>query len=156
MEFNVSAVANAAHALAGTIWVGGMFVLYVVLRPATATLPAPERLALWDGVLARYLPWLWAAVPILLVTGYWAIVADFGGFAHAPLHVHLMHGIGLAMIALLLALASAVARRFRAAVAERHWDQAGQVWERARVILAANVVLGLATVAIAASGRFWI
>ena len=38
------------HSLAATVWVGGMFFAYVVLRPVAGGLEGPARLALWRGV----------------------------------------------------------------------------------------------------------
>ena len=43
MSPTMSAVALAAHIFAAVTWVGGMFVIYVCLRPALATLEMPQR-----------------------------------------------------------------------------------------------------------------
>ena len=39
----MTAVALAVHLLGAVVWVGGMFVIYVCLRPALGTLEPPQR-----------------------------------------------------------------------------------------------------------------
>ena len=41
-----TAVALAVHIFGAVIWVGGMFAIYVCLRPALGTLDPPQRLRL--------------------------------------------------------------------------------------------------------------
>ena len=74
------ALLAALHALAAVVWVGGMFFAYMVLRPATGPLAAPMRLQLWQRVLGRFFPWVWASVAVHLATGYGMLFAFFGGF----------------------------------------------------------------------------
>jgi hypothetical protein len=42
----MTALALALHTLGAVVWVGGMFAIYVCLRPALGTLEPPERLRL--------------------------------------------------------------------------------------------------------------
>jgi uncharacterized membrane protein len=42
----VTAFALALHILGAVVWVGGMFAIYVCLRPALSTLEPPQRLRL--------------------------------------------------------------------------------------------------------------
>ena len=52
-------IALALHVLAITVWVGGMFFAYMVLRPIAASqLQPPQRLPLWQGVFSRFFPWV--------------------------------------------------------------------------------------------------
>ncbi|PIU17095.1 MAG: hypothetical protein COT19_02630, partial [Gallionellales bacterium CG08_land_8_20_14_0_20_59_87] len=47
------------HLLAVLVWVGGMFLAYVVLRPAAVeVLQPPQRLQLWDSVFRRFFNWV--------------------------------------------------------------------------------------------------
>ena len=87
------------HLASVVVWVGGMFFAYLCLRPvAAAQLQPPLRLALWAGVFARFFPWVWAAVVLIVVTGLSTMLAI--GFAAAPLHWHLMLTLGLVMSAI--------------------------------------------------------
>ena len=151
----LSSFFNALHALAAAVWVGGMFFAYMVLRPAAGAMDAPQRLALWDRVFPKFFAWIWVAVVILPATGYYAVFADFGGFAQSGLHVSLMHGTGWVMIAIFLGLYFVPYRRYRAAVAAADWASAGALLAVIRRTVAVNTVLGLITVAVGASGRLW-
>lgn len=151
----VAALASALHALAAVVWVGGMFFAYVVLRPAARLLEAPEPLRLWSQVFPRFFAWVWAAVVLLPLTGFGRVFLELGGLAHVGVHVHVMTLVGLAMIALFVALQMNPYRRFQDAVAAEDWPQARRHLEAIRRIVGANLALGLFTAAVGASGRFW-
>ena len=77
----MNALMIAAHTLAATVWVGGMFFAYIVLRPAAVALDPPLRLSLWAGVFQRFFPWVWLIVLVLLVSGYGMIFGIFKGLS---------------------------------------------------------------------------
>ena len=143
------------HALAAVVWVGGMFFARLVLGPAAASLEPAPRLTLWSHVLGRFFPWVFAAIILLLLTGYALVFGFFGGFRGVGLHVHLMQGIGIVMMLLFLHLYFAPWRRFRAAVARQDWAEGGRQLGQVRTIVTINLVLGALVVAIASSGRYW-
>jgi uncharacterized membrane protein len=145
----------ALHALAAVVWVGGMFFAYIVLRPAAGPLETPARLSLWQRVFSRFFPWVWASIAVLLVSGYAMLFLRFGGFAGAGLHIHVMQLTGILMMLLFLHLFFAPWRRFSRAVASGALQDAGAALGQIRRIVAINLVLGLLTVAVGASGRFW-
>ena len=154
----IIAIATAAlilHSLAAVVWVGGMFFALLALRPATAPLDPGPRLELWSRVLARFFAWVIAAIGLLLISGYGMIFGVFGGFAGAGLHVHLMQALGIAMMLLFFHLYFAPWRRFRAAVAGRDNLAAARQLDQIRRIVTINLFLGLLTVAIGSSGRYW-
>ena len=148
--------AIAFHTLAATIWVGGMFFAYMVLRPSAGPLEAPVRLQLWERVLSRFFPWVWASVAALLASGRGMIFWGYGGLAAARIYVHLMLGVGLLMMAIYAHLYFVPWRRLRRAVAAANWAEAGVQLGVIRWIVAVNLTLGVITVAIGASGRFWV
>ena len=81
--------------------------------------------------------------------------AVYAGFRGVGLHVHLMQGIGIVMMLLFFHLYFAPWRRFRAALARQdHPAAAGQL-NQIRVIVTINLILGLITVAVGSSGRYW-
>ena len=145
----------ALHALAAVVWVGGMFFAYMVLRPSAGPLEPPLRLALWARVFGRFFPWVWASIAVLLVSGYAMLFLRFGGFAGAGLHIHVMQVTGLLMMLLFLHLFFAPWRRFSRAVETGAFQDAAASLDRIRRIVAINLVLGIVTVAVGASGRFW-
>ena len=151
----LSPLFNALHALASTLWVGGMFFAYVVLRPAAGFMEPPQRLTMWNNVFDRFFRWVWVIVIALPATGYYAVYADFGGFAQSGMHVSLMHGLGWIMVAIFVFLVAGPYRRYRAAVGIQDWPAAGRILVVIRRTVAVNLTLGLVTIAIGASGRLW-
>lgn len=149
------AIAIALHLLSAVIWVGGMFFAHQALRPvAAALLEPPQRLPLWVGTLGRFFVWVWLAVLLLLVTGYWMAWNMFGGFAAFPLYVNLMQGIGLLMMLLYFHVYFAPYQGLRRDVAAKDWPAAALQLARIRRIVGINVILGLTVVCVAAAGRY--
>jgi uncharacterized membrane protein len=143
------------HALSAVVWVGGMFFAHQVLRPAAAALEPGPRLILWSHVLGRFFAWVFAAIVLLLLTGYAMVFGVNGGFGGVGPHVHLMQGIGIVMMLLFFHLYFAPWRRFRAAVARQDWAEGGLHLGQIRTIVTINLVLGIIVVAIGSSGRYW-
>jgi uncharacterized membrane protein len=144
----------AIHVLAVVVWVGGMFFAYMVLRQSAGPLEPEARLALWHRVFRRFFPWVWASVVLLLASGYGMMFLYFGGFAGAGLYIHVMQGIGIVMMLLFLHLFFVPWRRFSDAVERNHFPEAVKQLGQIRRVVAANLVLGLLTIIVGASGRF--
>ena len=145
----------AFHVVAAVIWVGGMFFALVILRPSTGPLDPPTRLALWQRVFARFFPWVWGAVAVLLVSGFAMVIWGFGGFAKIGTYVHLMMGLGILMMLIYAHLYFAPWRRFRRAVAAGEWPVAAKYIDQIRLLVTINLVLGLITVVVGAAGRYY-
>ena len=143
------------HILAAILWVGGMFFAYVVLRPTLQEWESQDRLVLWRGVFKRFFPWVWMSAIGLLASGYAMMFVGFGGFAGAGLHVHVMHLTGLIMIGLFCYLYYVPWSAFRSAVDREDTVVAAARLAMIRKIVLTNLVLGLLTAAIGASGRYW-
>jgi uncharacterized membrane protein len=151
----MTALAIALHILGAVVWVGGMFAIYVALRPALGTLEPPQRLRLMRATFRIFFPWVWVAILLLLASGYWMVFMTFGGFARVGLHIHLMQGIGWLMIALFVWLFHGPWLAFKRAVEAEDWPRAGASLNRIRQIIAVNLPFGLIVVVIGASGRYW-
>lgn len=150
----MNALAITLHGLLATIWVGGMFFAYVVLRPTVSTLAPPQRLSLFAGAFKRFFPWVWMAVLLMPLSGYWLIFGAFGGFASSPAYVHIMHLLGLVMIALFVYLYFVPYRRLVAEVANEAWPEAGRALNRVRQLVLINLVIGLVLIASVYAGRY--
>ncbi|MGH7062685.1 MAG: CopD family protein [Stellaceae bacterium] len=148
-------IALILHILSAVVWVGGMFFAHQVLRPAVAGLDLGPRLMLWSRVLRRFFAWAFAAIVLLLASGFWMVLALFGGFATAGLYINLMTGLGILMMLLFLHIYFAPWRRFRQALARQDWAEGARRLGQIRMVVAINLVLGLITVAIGGSGRYW-
>jgi uncharacterized membrane protein len=66
-----------------------------------------------------------------------------------------MQGIGIVMMLLFLHLFFAPWRRYRSAIGRDAFPEAANELGKIRRIVAVNLVLGLATIVVGASGRFW-
>ena len=148
-------IALTLHSLSAVVWVGGMFFAHQVLRPASLPLEPGPRLELWERVLGRFFAWAFAAIVLLLASGFAMVYGVFAGFGGVGLHVQLMMGIGILMMLIFLHVYFAPWRRFRTAVARQDWALAGRQLGQIRVIVGLNLLLGLVTVAIGSSGRYW-
>ena len=151
----MAALSIALHALASAIWVGGMFLAYVVLRPSAGALATDDRLALWARVFSGFFPWVIASIAVLLISGYWLLFVTYGGFRGAGVHIHVMHLTGWLMFLLFFHLFFVPWKRYQRALAAGDEAGAGRWLGQIRLIIAVNLGLGLLTIAIGASGRFW-
>jgi len=151
----IGSIALILHILSAVIWVGGMFFALVVLRPATGPLDAAARLGLWLRVFDRFFAWVLAAIVVLLLSGFAMIFSLFGGFVGLRLYVDLMMLIGIVMMMLFLHLYFAPWKRFRAAMTAGDSAAAAAQLSQIRIIVTINLILGLVTVAIGSSGRYW-
>ena len=145
----------ALHVLAAVVWVGGMFFAYMVLRQSAGPLASETRLALWHRVFHRFFPWVWSSIVLLLASGYGMMFLYFGGFAGTGLYIQVMQGIGIVMMLLFLHLFFVPWRRFSDAVEGKQLPEAVKQLDQIRRIVAVNLVLGLLTMIVGASGRFW-
>ena len=150
----MNAIAIALHGIAATVWVGGMFFAYIVLRPTLMLSEPHRRLTIWAGVFKRFFPWVWMSALVLPITGYLLIFSAFGGFATSPIYVHLMHMVGLIMIALFAYLYFRPYVAFKLAVSQEDWQAAGVALNRVRHMVLINLILGLILLFSVYGGRY--
>lgn len=140
------------HVLAVVVWVGGMFFAYIALRPVAASvLEPPQRLILWAGVLARFFPWVWASVVLILASGLYMLML-LGGLA-APHYVLTMFALGVVMMAIFGHVFFAPYQRLKRAVAELDWIAGGAALGLIRKLIGINLTIGLLTIAVVFLGR---
>jgi len=151
----LATVALILHVLSAVAWVGGMFFALLMLRPALGPLDPVVRLALWERVFSRFFPWVFAAILLLLASGYAMVFGVFAGFRGIGLHVHIMQATGIIMMLAFFHIYYAPWRRFRAALARDDRAEAARQLDQIRWIVTINLVLGLVTVAVGSSGRYW-
>ncbi len=147
-------LAITLHLIAAIIWIGGMFLAYLAVRPALADLEPLPRARIWAGIFRRFFPWVWAAILTLLATGFYMISAMFGGFAQLPPFVQAMMGLGIFMMLLFGYLFFLPYGELKRAVAANDEALAKQSMGRIRTVVAINLVLGLIVVLVAMMGTF--
>ncbi|MBV9015401.1 MAG: CopD family protein [Alphaproteobacteria bacterium] len=151
----IATIALILHIFSAVVWVGGMFFALIVLRPATGALEPGPRLGLWLRVFERFFAWVFAAIALLLASGYAMVFWVFAGFRGIGLHVNIMQATGILMMLLFFHLYFAPWRRYRAALARQDQAAAAAQLGQIRAIVAINLLLGLVTVAVGSSGRYW-
>lgn len=138
------------HVVFDVIWVGGMFLAYMAVRPAVVeVLEPPQRLKLWTGIFRRFFPWVWAAVVLILATGF----VMMGQLARVPHYIIAMTVIGIVMSAIFVYLYFAPFPALKRAVASEDWKTGGAALNQIRKLVGTNLVLGLANIAVAVLGR---
>lgn len=139
--------------MAAVAWVGGIFFAYMALRPAAnAALEPAQRVTLWQAAYARFFPWVWLMIALLLITGYADLFQRFGGFATDALYLKLMHGIGILMVVFFAYLYFGLFRRLTRAVKAGDIPAAAAVMMKMRPVMATNLILGLLNTAIGVAG----
>jgi uncharacterized membrane protein len=106
-------------------------------------------------VLARFLPWVGVSIVALLVSGFAMMFLLFGTLASMPPYVHAMATTGIIMMLLFLHLVFAPWRRFRAALDRGAPPEAAKSLNQIRIIVGVNLLLGVVTVIIGGTGRYW-
>lgn len=146
-------IAVVLHGLAATVWVGGMFFAYFVVRPSLAALEPDAKFPLWVAVFSRFFLWVWVSVLVLLPSGYWLVFRSFGGFSTSPLYVHIMHLAGLFMFSLFAFLFVRPWPALKQCVQEKQWTSAGQALNAIRRIVLINLITGLVLISMVYAGR---
>jgi len=149
-------ISIALHVASVVIWVGGMIFAHQFLRPVAAQqLEPPQRLTLWVSVFSRFFPIVWISIILLPLTGYLMLFTLFGGFAGAPVYIHIMNGIGTLMILIFLHVYFAPFKRLKKFVAAQTWPEAGKQLNMIRQLVGLNMSLGLIVIVIATAGRYF-
>lgn len=150
------AILKLLHLLAAMLWVGGMFFAHAILRPsAVEVLEPPQRLPLWNRVFHRFFIWVWGAVVVLLLSGFYMIYL-YGGFSSVPRHVHIMLALGLVMMAIYGHVFFGCYLKFRRQVASQNWKEAGAILGKIRQLVGVNIILGVLTICVAVIGMYWV
>jgi len=141
----MESVLKFVHLVAVAVWIGGMFFAHFCLRPAAfELLPPPQRVPLLAGALGRFFRWVAVAVVLLWVTGL--VRMGQVGFAHAPPSWTAMALLAAVMTVLFAVIAHVIFPKVRADAAAQRFPEAAAGLARIRVLVAVNLVLGVATI----------
>jgi uncharacterized membrane protein len=59
-------VAFTLHTLAVIVWLGGLFLLCVMVQPSTRDLDSEIALSLWHRMLSQFFAWAWVSLLLIL------------------------------------------------------------------------------------------
>lgn len=139
------------HLLGAVAWIGGMFFAYFALRPAATTLEPAQRLPLWAGTLERFFRWVWAAIALILGSGFYMLTV-MGGSGRVPLNIHMMLYVGLLMSLIFVYVFFLPFPALKRALAAQDWKAGAAALNAIRKAVAVNLVLGLLNLGIATIG----
>ncbi|OYU09942.1 MAG: hypothetical protein CFE38_20185 [Comamonadaceae bacterium PBBC1] len=129
------------HLGAGIVWLGGMALVILALRPvAIQLLQAPERLRLMSDVLSRFFFMVWISIALILASGFWML--SMADMKLAPTGWHAMSTLGLLMCLIFAHIWFAPFRRLKAAVATSDWPAAGKALGQIHPLVLTNFALG--------------
>jgi uncharacterized membrane protein len=129
------------HLGAGIVWLGGMALVILALRPvAIQLLQAPERLRLMSDVLSRFFFMVWISIALILATGFWML--SMADMKLAPTGWHAMSALGLLMCLIFAHIWFAPFQRLKAAVATSDWPAAGKALGQIHPLVLTNFALG--------------
>jgi len=112
-------------------------------------------LTMLRATLGRFFRWVWAAIATLLLSGYGVVLFGYEGFAAVGLHIQIMQVTGLVMIGLFVLAWTGPWHEFCHAMDHHDTRTAEHQLARLRLLMQANLPLGLFTSAIGATGGFW-
>jgi uncharacterized membrane protein len=145
----------AFHILAAVMWVGGLYFMLVILRPSMGTLEPAVRFPLWYSILSRFFPLVWIGIAVLLASGFGMAHFGFGGLASVGSYVRAMAATGLLTTAVYAFIYFAPWRTFGRAVHSADWIAAEKSIGQIRLLITTDLILGVVTVVVGASGRYF-
>lgn len=152
------ATLKTIHLLSIIVWIGGMVFAHFFLRPAVATLAAPERVRLMHDVLGRFFNAVLVAAGLALVSGVWMIgriakqTVQAGVKFNMPLEWMVMSVLGVVMLAIFGHIRFALYKRLTRAVTAAAWPAGGAALASIRTWVAVNLAIGVVIVAVTLLG----
>ncbi len=152
------AALKTIHLLSVIVWIGGMVFAHFFLRPAVATLEAPERVRLMHDVLGRFFNAVLVAAGLALVSGVWMIgriakqTVQAGVSFNMPLEWMVMTVLGVVMLAIFGHIRFALYKRLTRAVTAAAWPAGGAALASIRTWVAVNLAIGVVIVAVTLLG----
>lgn len=151
----IDALLRLGHLVAVVYWIGGIFFVQLALRPSLGVLDPGPRLTLMAQVMRRFFFGVGLSIALVLLSGFgmMALMSRPGSLFAAHWHVHAMLALGLLMMAIYSHTTAGPMRRLTQAVAAADWPAGAAALAQVRRLALSNLLLGLATMAVALLGR---
>ena len=129
------------HLAAGIVWLGGMALVILALRPVVIKqLQPPERLRLMSAVLSRFFNMVWLSIVLILTSGFWML--SMSDMHLAPRGWHAMSVLGVLMCLIFVHIWFSPFRRLKIAVTQSNWPSAGESLKQIHPLVLTNFALG--------------
>jgi uncharacterized membrane protein len=147
-------IALSIHIVAIVVWLGGLFLLSVVLPPTIRDLDTKLAMSVWSRILSGFLVWGSASLIVIVATGVVLVNLRFGGFSHMPIVHRWNMMIGLPAIALYAYLYLVVWRRYHRAMSCGDSQAAERSALAVRRVMGVILILGLGASVVSAAGHY--
>lgn len=144
------------HVLATIIWLGGLFVLSLILWPGLGRMESVSRLPLWQKILSKFFVWAWVGLASIFVTGISMVFIEFGGFWGVPAIHRINTAIGIPAIGLFVYLYFGPWKQFKTALSSGNLPAAEERLRSTRNIMSAILSLGVIASVVSVAGRYYI
>jgi uncharacterized membrane protein len=150
----IYSILKLAHLLSIIVWIGGMVFAHFFLRPAVATMEAPQRVRLMHDVLGRFFKAVLYAAGLTLVSGLWMIArvakqtVQAGGSFQMPIEWTIMAALGIVMVLIFGHIRFALYKKLDRAVTAADWIAGGAALASIKLWVAINIALGISIVGI--------
>jgi|TARA_B110000879_G_C11032736_1_gene455571 uncharacterized membrane protein len=150
----IYSILKLAHLLSIIVWIGGMVFAHFFLRPAVATMEAPQRVRLMHDVLGRFFKAVLYAAGLTLVSGLWMIArvakqtVQAGGSFQMPIEWTVMAALGILMVLIFGHIRFALYKKLDRAVTAADWIAGGAALASIKLWVGINIALGISIVGI--------
>jgi uncharacterized membrane protein len=154
----IYSILKLAHLLSIIVWIGGMVFAHFFLRPAVATMEAPQRVRLMHDVLGRFFKAVLYAAGLTLVSGLWMIArvakqtVQAGGSFQMPIEWTVMAALGIVMVLIFGHIRFALYKKLDRAVTAADWIAGGAALASIKLWVGINIALGVLIVGITLLG----
>lgn len=150
----IYSILKLAHLLSIIVWIGGMVFAHFFLRPAVATMEAPQRVRLMHDVLGRFFKAVLYAAGLTLLSGLWMIArvakqtVQAGGSFQMPIEWTVMAALGIVMVLIFGHIRFALYKKLDRAVTAADWIAGGAALASIKLWVGINIALGISIVGI--------
>ena len=150
----IYSILKLAHLLSIIVWIGGMVFAHFFLRPAVATMEAPQLVRLMHDVLGRFFKAVLYAAGLTLVSGLWMIArvakqtVQAGGSFQMPIEWTIMAALGIVMVLIFGHIRFALYKKLDRAVTAADWIAGGAALASIKLWVGINIALGISIVGI--------
>jgi uncharacterized membrane protein len=150
----IYSILKLAHLLSIIVWIGGMVFAHFFLRPAVATMEAPQRVRLMHDVLGRFFKAVLYAAGLTLLSGLWMIArvakqtVQAGGSFQMPIEWTIMAALGIVMVLIFGHIRFALYKKLDRAVTAADWIAGGAALASIKLWVGINIALGISIVGI--------
>jgi uncharacterized membrane protein len=150
----IYSILKLAHLLSIIVWIGGMVFAHFFLRPAVATMEAPQRVRLMHDVLGRFFKAVLYAAGLTLVSGLWMIArvakqtVQAGGSFQMPIEWTVMAALGILMVLIFGHIRFALYKKLDRAVTAADWIAGGAALASIKLWVGINIALGISIIGI--------